>query len=169
MDERIEAADPARQQRRILVLGLHDQAMARRIDSPWQPGSDGTMSKYRSIASAFWKVRCGADGVQRIRTRIMKIQIRPQGVTLTKTQCVRLERDVDLVLARFGERIDRVIVGISDGDVVGVKCCEIEVRLKAHVVKVEVADTDLFLALEHATERVARSVSRAIETGLVGR
>ena len=99
----------------------------------------------------------------------MKIQIRPHGVTLTKTQCVRLERDVDLVLARYGERIDRVVVSVSDGEVEGIKCCEIEVRLKAQVVKVEVADTDLFLALEHAAERVARSVSRAIETGLVGR
>jgi len=94
----------------------------------------------------------------------MKIQIQPHGVTLTKTQCGRLERDLDSVLARFGERIDRVIVEISDGDVEGVKFCEIEVRLKPQIVKVEVSDTDVFLAIDHATRRVARSVSRAIET-----
>jgi ribosome-associated translation inhibitor RaiA len=99
----------------------------------------------------------------------MKIQIRPRGVTLTKTQCVRLERDLEMVLARFGERIDRVIVGISDGEA-GLKLCEIEVRLKPQIVKVEVADTDVFLAMEHAGKRVARSVSRVIETeGLVRR
>jgi ribosome-associated translation inhibitor RaiA len=100
----------------------------------------------------------------------MKIQIRPRGITLTKTQCGRLERDLDMVLARFGERIDRVIVEISDGDVEGLKSCEIEVRLKPQIVKVEDSDTDVFLAMEHAAKRVARSVSRAIETeGLIRR
>jgi ribosome-associated translation inhibitor RaiA len=100
----------------------------------------------------------------------MKILIRPRGMTLTKTQCVRLERDLDMVLVRFGERIDRVIVEISDGKIDGIKVCEIEVRLKPLIVKVAVSDTDVFLAMEHAARRVARSVSRAIETeGLVRR
>jgi ribosome-associated translation inhibitor RaiA len=81
-----------------------------------------------------------------------------------------LERDLDLALARFGERIERVNVEISDGDVAGIKSCEIEVRLKPQIVKVEVSDTDVFLAVEHAAQRVARSVSRAIETeGLLRR
>ena len=98
----------------------------------------------------------------------MRIQIRPRGMTLTKTQCVRLEHDLDIVLARFGERIDRVIVAISDSQ--EGKVCEIEVRLKPQIVKVEVADTDVFAAMEHAAQRVARSVSRAIELeGMVGR
>lgn len=100
----------------------------------------------------------------------MKIQIRPRGMTLTKTQWVRLERDLDRVLARFGERIDRVIVEISNGDVERFKFCGIEVRLKPQIVKVEHSDTDVFLAMEHTAQRVARSVSRAIETeGLVRR
>lgn len=95
----------------------------------------------------------------------MKIQIRPHGVTLTRTQNARLERDLELVLARFGERIDRVIVEISDHDGdEGFKCCEIEVRLKPQILKVEHTDTDVFLAMEHAALRVARSVRRAIET-----
>lgn len=93
----------------------------------------------------------------------MKIQIRPHGITLTKTQCARLGRDLDLVLARFGERIDRVIVDVSDGDGDGLKLCEIEVRLKPQIVKVEHSDTDVFLAMGHAAQHVARSVSRAIE------
>ena len=100
----------------------------------------------------------------------MKIQIRPRGLTLSKTQCVRLERDLDMVLARFAERIDRVIVQIADGVVDGFKFCEIEVRLKPQIVKVEDSDTDVFVAVQHASKRVARSVSRAIETeGLVRR
>jgi hypothetical protein len=93
----------------------------------------------------------------------MKIQIRPRGTTLTKTQCVRLERDLGLVLVRFSERIDRVVVKISEGEVSGLKCCEIEVRFKPQIVKVEHADTDVFRAMEHAARHVGRSVSRAIE------
>lgn len=101
----------------------------------------------------------------------MKILIRPRGMTLTKTQCGRLERDLDLVLARYGDRIDRVLVEISDraGDVAGLKSCEIEVRMKPQIVKVEHSDTDVFLAMEHAGKRVARSVSRAIETEVLVR
>jgi len=100
----------------------------------------------------------------------MKILIRPRGMTLTKKQCVRLERQLDLALARFGERIDRVIVELSHLGGDGFKCCEIEVRLKAQIVRVEDTDTDVFLAMEHAANRVARSVSRAIEVeGLVRR
>jgi len=100
----------------------------------------------------------------------MKIQIRPHGMTLTKKQYARLERDLDIALARFGERIDRVIVAISDAEVTGFKVCAIEVRIKPQIVKVEHSDTDVFLAVDHAARRVARSVSRAIETeGLVSR
>ena len=94
----------------------------------------------------------------------MKIQIRPRGMTLTKTQSVRLERDLDMALGRYGERIDRVIVELSDGELEGFKRCEIEVRLKPQIVKVEHADTDVALAIEHAAKRVGRSVRRAIET-----
>jgi ribosome-associated translation inhibitor RaiA len=100
----------------------------------------------------------------------MKIQIRPRGMTLTKTQHVRLTRELDLVLARFGERIDRVIVDVSDAEVAGLKSCEIEVRFKPQIVKVEHSDTDVFLAVEHAVTRAARSVRRAIEAeGLIRR
>jgi len=100
----------------------------------------------------------------------MKIQIRPHGMTLTKTQLVRLERDLDLELARFGERIDRVIVDIKDAEAPGFKSCEIEVRIKPRVVKSKHSDTDVSLAAEHAVKRAARWVSRAIEAeGLIRR
>ena len=93
----------------------------------------------------------------------MKIQIRPRGLTLTKTQFDRLEHDLDVELARFGERIDRVIVDFKDADVPGLMSCDIEVRIKPQVVKAKHSDTDVFLAAKHAVKRVARSVSRAIE------
>ena len=93
----------------------------------------------------------------------LKIQIRPRGMTLSRTQCVRLERDLELALARFGERIGHVIVKIWEGAVAGLNLCEIEVRLESRILKVESSDTDVFLAMEHAVQRVARSVRRAIE------
>jgi ribosome-associated translation inhibitor RaiA len=100
----------------------------------------------------------------------MKIQIRPRGMTLTKQQYVRLERDLDMALAHFGERIDRVIVAIAHAEVAGFKVCTIEVRIKPQIVKVEHSDTDVLVAADHAARRAARSVSRAIETeGLVRR
>jgi ribosome-associated translation inhibitor RaiA len=94
----------------------------------------------------------------------MKIQIRPRGMILTKAQLVRVERDVDLELARFGDRIDRVIVEFKDAGDAGFTSCEIEVRIKPQVVKAEHSDTDVLMAAEHAIKRAARSVNRAIET-----
>jgi hypothetical protein len=99
----------------------------------------------------------------------MKIHIRPHEMALTKTQFVCLERDLYLELARFGERIDRVIVDLSDDEIAGLKSCGIEVRFKPQLVKVEHSDTDVFLAVEHAIKRAARSVSRAIEADGVSR
>ena len=100
----------------------------------------------------------------------MKIQIRPRGISLTRTQSARLERDLHLLLARFGERIDLVIVQLSDREVGDVKVCQIEVRLKPQILKVESSDPDVVLAMEYAAQRVARSVGRALETeGLVRR
>ena len=71
-----------------------------------------------------------------------------------------------LALARFADRIGRVIVRFSqaDGDAnVGHKRCQIEVGLHPQRVDVEDTDIDLFAAVNHATDRAARSVARAVE------
>ena len=94
----------------------------------------------------------------------MKIQIRRRGVTMTRTQCIRLENDLAILLARFGERIDRVIVVLSEAEEAGFKCCEIEVRFKPQLVKSTHSDPDVSVAVECAAKRAARSVSRAFET-----
>ena len=94
----------------------------------------------------------------------MKVQIRRRGVTMTRTQCIRLEKTLAIVLARFGERIDRVIVVLSDAEEVGFRSCEIEVRFKPQIVKSTHSDPDVSVAVDYATKRAARSVSRAFET-----
>jgi hypothetical protein len=93
----------------------------------------------------------------------MKIQIRQRGLKITKTQRSKLEARIGFVLARFGQRIDRVIVRFSDADgVPGYKRCQLEVGVN-QLVSVEHSDIDIFLALEHAATRASRSVGRAIE------
>lgn len=93
----------------------------------------------------------------------MKIQIRPRGMTLSRTQSVRLESELALALGKFANRIDQVIVSVSEGEVAGLVLCAIVVGLKSRILKVESSDTSVSLATEHAIQRVARSVSRAIE------
>jgi ribosome-associated translation inhibitor RaiA len=94
----------------------------------------------------------------------MTIQIRARGLKLTKAQRTRLERRLAFVFARFGRRIDRVIVRLSDAeDPPGYWRCQLGVVFDAETVRAEQSDIDIFLALEHAAGRAARSVSRAIE------
>ena len=94
----------------------------------------------------------------------MKIQIRRLGRTLTKPQRARLETQLELVLMRFGQRIGRVSVRLSDAaSLPGYVRCELEVRVDTELVTVEHSDINLFVALEHASTRAARSVGRAIE------
>src|SRR5690348_3763121 len=93
----------------------------------------------------------------------MRIEIRSHRLRLTKKQTFRLQHDLDIVFARFGERIDRVIVAVSDSAESGLASCEIEVRIKPKCVTVAYSDRDVFVAVEHAAKRAARSVHRAID------
>ena len=94
----------------------------------------------------------------------MKIQIRPKGLKLTKIQRLNLENRLGFVLARFRQRLGLVTVRLSEAaGVPGYKRCELEIAVNAEVVTVEHSDINIFLALEHAAARAARSVSRAIE------
>jgi ribosomal subunit interface protein len=98
----------------------------------------------------------------------MKIQIPQCDVDVTDALRDHVERRVGLGLARFADRIGRVIVRFSqaDGDPSGGhKRCQIEVSLRPRRLAVEDTDVDLFAAVNHATERAARSVARALEQG----
>ena len=93
----------------------------------------------------------------------MRIEIRSHGLTLTKKQTFRVRQDLGVVLARFGERIDRLIVVVSASGKIGLPCCELEVQIKPKIVKVVSSDRDVLVAVEHAAKRAARSVSRAFD------
>ena len=96
----------------------------------------------------------------------MKIHIRERNVQVTEVLRSHVQRRVGLALGRFGERIGRVIVRFSDTD--GLqnrvdKRCQIEVGLRQRSVRVEDMNADLFTAVDHAADRVSRSVARALE------
>src|SRR5438477_3485688 len=93
----------------------------------------------------------------------MRIEIRRRGLTLTRKQRSRLQRDLGVVFERFGDRVDRVSVTVSALDGTGVMSCELEVQMKPKAVTVVCSDRDVFVAVEHAAKRAARSVTRAID------
>ncbi len=96
----------------------------------------------------------------------MKIQIRERNVKVTDILRSHVQRRLGLALGRFGERIGRVIVRFSgtDGHPSYLdKRCQIEVGLRPRSVRVEDMDADLFTAVDHAANRVSRSVARALD------
>jgi ribosomal subunit interface protein len=99
---------------------------------------------------------------------MIKIHIRNHEVDISDVLRIHVERRLGLALARFGDRIGRVMVRFShaDGDGnVGHKRCQIEVGLRPQRLDVEDIDVDLFAAVNHATDRASRSVARALELG----
>ncbi|HTB60985.1 MAG TPA: HPF/RaiA family ribosome-associated protein [Polyangia bacterium] len=96
----------------------------------------------------------------------MKIRLTARNVALTDRLRVHVRRRVALALGRFGERIDKVSVrftGTEAGRGPSQKHCQIEVELRPRPVSVEDADADPFAAADGATDRLSRSVARALE------
>ena len=93
----------------------------------------------------------------------MKIQLTERDLKLTKAQRAKVERWLDLILARYGERIDHLKVGLGGPDDDGCSQVTISIRMKPKLVRVEDSDSDIFVAIDRAAQRAARSVARAIE------
>lgn len=96
----------------------------------------------------------------------MKIQVQTSNVKLTKALQARVDLRMGFALARFGERIGRVVLRFSDtnGHRGGAdKRCQIDVALRPRSVRVEHTDSDVFVALDCAAHRASRSVARTLE------
>ena len=97
----------------------------------------------------------------------MNIQIRTHNVEVSNLVRSHVERRLGFALGRFAERIDQVIVRLSDingPNRNGVdKRCQIDVGLRpAASVRVEDTDVDWFTTVDGAAERASRSVARSI-------
>jgi putative sigma-54 modulation protein len=94
----------------------------------------------------------------------MRFEVRIQKVDLPRAVSGYIERRLHFSLSRFESRVRRVTVRIFDinGPRGGVdKCCRITAHLHpTETVVVEELDTDLFAAIDRATERVARTFTR---------
>jgi len=96
----------------------------------------------------------------------VKVEIREQNVQVTEVLRAHVERRLGLALGRFGDRIGRVTVRFSGpngqtGD--PATRCQIDVRLRPQNVRAGDTDANLFLAVDHASDRVSRSVARILE------
>ena len=96
----------------------------------------------------------------------MQIRIREHDVEVTEALRVHVERRLGIALGRFGDKIGRVVVRLSSARVDAgglVKRCQIDVGLRPIEVRAGDVDADLFAAVNHASDRIARSVARALE------
>ena len=92
----------------------------------------------------------------------MNIRIRERAGVKSTTLRAHVERRLSFALSRFGERIARVTVRLSEGGDAGTRC-QIDVGLRPRVIKVEDTNSDVFAAVDHAANRVSRSVARTLE------
>jgi ribosome-associated translation inhibitor RaiA len=96
----------------------------------------------------------------------VKIQIREGEPGLAVAERSHVEERLTVTLARFSERIAKVVVRLSSTESTegpSENRCRIEVELRPQTLHVEDRDERLLLALDRATDRVGRAVARALE------
>jgi ribosome-associated translation inhibitor RaiA len=97
----------------------------------------------------------------------VKIQIRERDVPLTLAERSDVEGRLAFTLARFSDRIAKVVVRLSDAGVAGAgkldKRCQIDVDIRPQTLHVEDKDANPLAAFNRATGRLARAVARALE------
>lgn len=96
----------------------------------------------------------------------MNVQINAHDFTLTDGLREHVERRLTYALNHGRDVVSRVVVRLSDvnGPRGGVdKCCAIEVRIKgAPALVVEDMQSDLYVAIDRASERIGRTLDRRL-------
>jgi putative sigma-54 modulation protein len=96
----------------------------------------------------------------------VKIQIREGGLGIAVAERSHVEDRLTVTLARFSERIAKVVVRLSSAETTTgaiEKKCRIEVEIRPETLHVDDRDAKLMTALDRATDRVGRAVARALE------
>jgi len=97
----------------------------------------------------------------------MKLDIVGQHLDMTEVLAAHIERRLRFTLGRFGSRIGRVAVTLTtlEGSRGGLdkQCCIVASLAPTDEVVVDVIDTDIFLALDRATDRLGRILARELE------
>jgi hypothetical protein len=96
----------------------------------------------------------------------MRLEIRNRGLELDGAAAARVERRLQFILARFGQRVGRVTVtlaGLPGAEGPLQVCCRIVVRLVPFgQVGVETAAVDVDAALDWAAGRIGPAVAREL-------
>lgn len=97
----------------------------------------------------------------------MMWELHANGVDVAKGLSDQIERRLTFALSRFGSRISKVLVYLTDtnGPKGGIdKSCQIVVRLRGlGDVVAEVVDSDWPVTVDRATSRIGHNVSRELE------
>lgn len=97
----------------------------------------------------------------------MQIGIQTRGFDLTEALRNYCERRMRFALGSASDRVRSVLVRLTDenGPKGGIdKRCSIRVALhKAPVVVIVQDESDVYVAIDHATDRIARTMSRRLE------
>lgn len=96
---------------------------------------------------------------------MVTIQIRARNGEVSDALRTHVERRLAYVLARFGQRVARVIVRFSDaqGDAGSDTRCQIHIGLQSRSARVEDTHADPFVAIDRAAELLSRSVARVLD------
>ena len=92
----------------------------------------------------------------------MKIVIRDHNGGVTDRLRAHVTRRLEFALGRYAQHITQVSVAFSSVNATE-KRCQIDVRLCPRMLRAQDSDAGLFAAVDHATERIARSVARVLQ------
>jgi len=81
---------------------------------------------------------------------------------VTKALREHLKIRLGIAMSRFGERVGRVTVNLSEVEESHLRACGITVGMK-QCVKVQWEDADMFTAIDRAVDRAGRAVAHAVE------
>lgn len=100
-----------------------------------------------------------------LQHQAVKIHVRENGVEVTHALRAHVTRRLALTLGRFADAIDRVVVRFSTAASkrLGERRCQVEVKLRPERLVVEDSADELRAAAEHAMDKVARLVTRALQ------
>jgi ribosomal subunit interface protein len=95
----------------------------------------------------------------------MRVVVRGSGIAVDEAMRSHVERRVGSALGRFGPRVERVTVRLSDDEgsaVPGVRC-GVTLALVDGTVKVEDSGDEPFEAISRAVERAGRAMGREVD------
>jgi ribosome-associated translation inhibitor RaiA len=97
---------------------------------------------------------------------LLRIRIHEDSIAIDAPLRAHLERRLDYALSGFGERVQHVVVRVSDDSLATSSSsyrCDIDVTLRPRSLKVADSGAKSSVAVTNASDRLVKAVSRALE------